>query len=262
MDKKLNSQAAELFAREFAACFGEALSKAAGSPVSFTVKDAPDLSKRSDKAVHFRVAVNDGGECFIEMYKPDVLAIGSKIVGDAASEYKAQCVPAVQQVIAAMLPKLEAKLGANYGDVRLAVEPVSDLVFGGMLVVSLMASGVGTEFPVLLYFSSRFDDALGGGAQQLSGSMQSSSYLNARNLDLVMDVELSVTLRFGQRELALREVLELESGSVIELDRRVDAPVELLLDGKVIAIGEAVIVDGNYGLRVTKVPQPITSHWN
>jgi flagellar motor switch protein FliN/FliY len=261
MDKKFNTQTAELFAREFAACFGEALSKAAGSPVSFTVKDAPDLSKRSDEAVHFRVAVNDGGECFIEMYKPDVLAIGSKIVGDAASEYKEQCVLA-QQVIAAMLPKLEAKLGANYGDVRLAVEPVSDLVFGGMLVVPLMASGVGTEFPVLLYFSSRFDDALRGGKQQLSGSMQSSSYLNARNLDLVMDVELSVTLRFGQRELALREVLELESGSVIELDRRVDAPVELLLDGKVIAIGEAVIVDGNYGLRVTKVPQPITSHWN
>jgi len=79
------------------------------------------------------------------------------------------------------------------------------------------------------------------------------------NLQLVMDVELNVTLRFGQRQLALREVLELTSGSVIELDRHVEEPVELLLDGKVIARGEAVVIDGNYGLRVTEVPQPVSA---
>lgn len=77
------------------------------------------------------------------------------------------------------------------------------------------------------------------------------------NLELVLDVELDVTLRFGQRMMTLREVLDLTSGSVIELDRQVDEPVELLLEGKVIARGEAVVVDGNYGLRVTEVPQPI-----
>jgi len=52
------------------------------------------------------------------------------------------------------------------------------------------------------------------------------------NLDLVLDVELNVTLRFGQRKLTLREVLELTSGAVIELDRQVEEPVELLLDAK------------------------------
>jgi flagellar motor switch protein FliN/FliY len=72
-----------------------------------------------------------------------------------------------------------------------------------------------------------------------------------------MDVELNVTLRFGQRQLTLREVLELTSGSVVELDRQVEEPVELLLEGKVIARGEAVVIDGNYGLRVIEVLQPI-----
>ena len=76
------------------------------------------------------------------------------------------------------------------------------------------------------------------------------------NLGLMLDVELNVLLRFGQRQLTLREVLELKSGSVIELDRRVDEPVELLLDGRVIARGEAAIVDGNYGLRVTEIVRP------
>jgi flagellar motor switch protein FliN/FliY len=74
-----------------------------------------------------------------------------------------------------------------------------------------------------------------------------------------MDVELNVTLRFGKRHLSLREVLELTSGSVVELDRQVDEPVELLLNGKVIAKGEAVVIDGNYGLRVSEVLQPVSS---
>jgi flagellar motor switch protein FliN/FliY len=79
----------------------------------------------------------------------------------------------------------------------------------------------------------------------------------AANLDLVMGVELNATLRFGQRQLSLREVLDLTSGSVVELDRQVDDPVELILDGRVVARGEAVIIDGNYGIRITEVLQPL-----
>ncbi len=79
------------------------------------------------------------------------------------------------------------------------------------------------------------------------------------NLDLVLDVELNVTLRFGQRQLALRDVLDLTSGSVVELDRLVDEPVELILDGRVVARGEAVIIDGNYGMRITEVLQHVVA---
>jgi flagellar motor switch protein FliN/FliY len=66
-------------------------------------------------------------------------------------------------------------------------------------------------------------------------------------------VELDVSLRFGQRQLSLREIGELRSGSVVELDRYVQDPAELLLGDRVVARGEVVIVDGNYGLRVTEV---------
>jgi flagellar motor switch protein FliN/FliY len=90
--------------------------------------------------------------------------------------------------------------------------------------------------------------------QELSGfSYPSVPEVNPGNLDLVLDVELKVILRFGQRQLPLREVLRLTSGSVVELDRQVDEPVELVLDGRVIARGEAVVVDGNYGMRVHEV---------
>jgi len=69
----------------------------------------------------------------------------------------------------------------------------------------------------------------------------------APELNRVIDVPLSVTLRFGQRNMRLRDVLELNSGALIE------DPVDLVLDDRVIARGEVVIVDGNYGLRVTEI---------
>jgi flagellar motor switch protein FliN/FliY len=82
-----------------------------------------------------------------------------------------------------------------------------------------------------------------------SAAAQSSN----RNLDLLLDIELGVTLRFGSRQMLLKDILELCSGSVVELDRRVEAPVDLLIDGRLIARGEVVIVEGNYGLRILQV---------
>jgi flagellar motor switch protein FliN/FliY len=72
-------------------------------------------------------------------------------------------------------------------------------------------------------------------------------------LSLLMDVQLGLTLRFGSRQMLLREVLDLNPGAVIELDRKVADPVDLLLDGKLVARGEVVVIDGDYGLRVTDV---------
>ncbi len=72
-------------------------------------------------------------------------------------------------------------------------------------------------------------------------------------LDLLMDVELAVTLRFGSRQLLLRDVLDLIPGSVVNLDRQVQEPVDVLLDGRLLARGEVVVLNGNYGVRVTDV---------
>jgi flagellar motor switch protein FliN len=76
---------------------------------------------------------------------------------------------------------------------------------------------------------------------------------NAGTLDLLMDVQLAMTMRFGTRRLLLREVLDLSPGAVVELDRKIQEPVELLLDGRLVARGEVVVIDGSYGLRVTDV---------
>jgi len=69
----------------------------------------------------------------------------------------------------------------------------------------------------------------------------------------LFDVGLGVKLRFGTRRMLLRDVLALSTGLVVELDNALDSPVDLLLDGRVIARGDVVVIDGKYGLRVTEV---------
>jgi flagellar motor switch protein FliN len=76
---------------------------------------------------------------------------------------------------------------------------------------------------------------------------------NPGNLDLILDIELPMSVRFGQAELSLLTLTRLGPGSVIDLHRSADEPVEVLISGKVVAKGEVVVVEGNYGVRVTEV---------
>jgi flagellar motor switch protein FliN/FliY len=75
----------------------------------------------------------------------------------------------------------------------------------------------------------------------------------SRTLDLLMEVELPVSISFGRAELPLREVLKLNSGSIVELNRTINDPVEIIVNNCVIARGEVVVVEGNYGVRIQQV---------
>lgn len=74
--------------------------------------------------------------------------------------------------------------------------------------------------------------------------------------ELLLDVELEASLRFGSREMPLGEILDLGPGDVVQLDRNVADPVDLLVGDKIVARGEVVLINGNFGLRVTEVAEP------
>lgn len=76
---------------------------------------------------------------------------------------------------------------------------------------------------------------------------------DAGNLDLILDIELQVVVRMGQTEMPLGELLKLTPGAIIELNRAADSPVDLLVNGKQIAKGEVVVVDGNFAFRITEI---------
>jgi flagellar motor switch protein FliN len=75
-------------------------------------------------------------------------------------------------------------------------------------------------------------------------------------LELLLDVELEASLRFGAREMPLGEILDLGPGDVVQLDRHITDPVDLIVGDKIVARGEVVLVNGNFGLRVTEVAEP------
>ena len=78
----------------------------------------------------------------------------------------------------------------------------------------------------------------------------------ANNIDLILDVALRVTVELGRATMSIREVLELGPGSVVELDRLAGEPVDILVNDHLIARGEVVVVDENFGVRVTEIITP------
>ncbi len=77
-----------------------------------------------------------------------------------------------------------------------------------------------------------------------------------QSMGLLCDIELEATLQFGTREMPLREVLELGPGDVVELDRHVSEPVDLVVGDRIVARGEVVVASGNFALRITQVATP------
>lgn len=76
---------------------------------------------------------------------------------------------------------------------------------------------------------------------------------NSKTLDLLLDVELPVSVSFGRAQLPLRDVVKLTTGSIVELNRTIGEPVEVIVNNCVIARGEVVVVEGNYGVRIHQV---------
>jgi len=89
-----------------------------------------------------------------------------------------------------------------------------------------------------------------------SGAGMSTGATLSPGVELLLDVELEASLRFGCREMPLGEILDLGPGDVVQLDRHVSDPVDLIVGDKIVARGEVVLVNGNFGLRITEVAAP------
>ncbi len=95
-------------------------------------------------------------------------------------------------------------------------------------------------------------EAAGSSAHQRNGTDPAGDSGNEALLDIALDARI----QFGAREMLLSELLDLSSGDVLELDRLINDPVDLLVGDQIVARGEVVVVGGNFGLQVTEVLQP------
>ena len=90
----------------------------------------------------------------------------------------------------------------------------------------------------------------------LAPTSVASGALGDPRIDMILDMELPLTVRFGRRELPLKELTSLAPGAVIDLGRSPDDPVDVLVSNQVIARAEVVVVGGNYGVRILDVVSP------
>jgi flagellar motor switch protein FliN/FliY len=77
------------------------------------------------------------------------------------------------------------------------------------------------------------------------------------NLDLIMDVGLQLSVELGRTHKKIKEILELAQGSILELDKLAGEPVDILINGKLLAKGEVVVIDEKFGVRVTEIISPL-----
>ncbi len=161
--------------------------------------------------------------------------------------------PAVQPCLAAA--------GAAYGQVvvetgvELTVEAAVTALGAGasptVVVVPLMADGdisaayaVSVTLPTVPRPRGTADGSLAGGLGRKAG------------LELLHDVEMEVTAELGRTRMTVRDLLSLAPGAVVELDRAAGSPCDLLVNGTLIARGEVVVVDEDFGIRITEIISP------
>ena len=77
--------------------------------------------------------------------------------------------------------------------------------------------------------------------------------VSAKNLDLIMDIDLEVKIRIGEKQMLIKDILDLKDGSIIELDKNIEEPMDILVNGKVVAQGVVVVVGGKFGVKITKI---------
>ncbi|MGS2742038.1 flagellar motor switch protein FliN [Halomonas sp. LS-001] len=98
-------------------------------------------------------------------------------------------------------------------------------------------------------------------AREASGDVfpplsQSTSHGSARDLEMIMDIPVKLTVELGRTKLTIKQLLELAQGSVIELEGLAGEPMDILINGYLIAQGEVVVIEDKYGIRITEIITP------
>ena len=183
---------------------------------------------------------------------------------DGAKEIASQIVGAMGTALSAqnVLPKLS--LTASKISFVTADEDVDIQDFAHGITFSFKTPAIDSQIKLMLDASVEaslnpqaqapsMDAAPAAAAPHHSGAPADLSGDEMRNMALLKEVKLPVTVRIGSKKMLLKDVINMDIGSVIELNQLANDPLDLLVDNHVIAQGEVVIVDGNFGIQITYI---------
>lgn len=100
-------------------------------------------------------------------------------------------------------------------------------------------------------------DAISQLADQIKTGDDALNKLKVQNLDFILDIPLKVSVELGRAQVVIKDLLQLGQGSVLELDKLAGEPLEVLVNGKLVARGEVVVVNEKFGIRLTDIISPL-----
>lgn len=231
------------------------------------------------------VKTNVSGDAFgaLMVMMPPVLAtalsdmmIGG--MGDAKESMNNDDLDATKEIISNVLGSLSTTIGAQkeLPKLNFTIESVIFVdekgeidisAYSTMMVFDFSLGSINSTF--ILLTDSLLDSAISSNAAvqpqataTAAATVASAAYhpvpapINdeeLKNIALLMDVKLIVRVRIGQKRMLLRDVINMDIGSIIELDQLANEPLDILVEGKKVAEGEVVIVDGNFGVQITNI---------
>lgn len=193
--------------------------------------------------------------------RPDETAVAASFVGAVSADVVVVAEDAVAEALAggavtladAVRPALEAASAAFGAGVLDAARtlPAAEAFGEGVQVFALTAGDT-----VQGWFGVRVRVPDVPGPRRPEAGAPAGAGEGGASLRVLYDVEMTLTAEIGRTRLPVRHVLDLVPGSVIELDRAAGAPADLMVNGRLIARGEVVVVDEDYGLRITEIIAP------
>jgi flagellar motor switch protein FliN/FliY len=271
-----------LVARLFAEAAGPALTSRLRRPVTVAVlgvEPAGDLAARLPLpwlCARAGYARGLAGAHHVIVAGPGALALGRALAGEAAGEAAELSAAhgdavrdAVGQVAGALASALTAHAGRPVGFQPVTAQVVADAsavpaelgVPGerGWLVRLEATAADGFRAELALTAASELAAELGAASAERAGSTASGSRRadgGTAGIDLILDVTLPVAVELGRARMQIQDILKLAPGSIVELDKAAGDPVEILINDRPIARGEVVVIDENFGVRLTSIVTP------
>ena len=243
----------------------EVFSQALGASWSVEIDSSAVVPTAETSFLYFQLSTSGGlqGNAAIQVKTPDALALAQKFLAEAvdpAAELNPDRKEALEELLRQIAGLAATALTSVFGETKLGISMIEPPTWQGVSNAFLASDGSGGKMTLELRLSPELLTSVSAPPapppareQAASPEVKAGAVTRDPAFDLLLGVNLSLTLRFAQRTLPLREVLDLNAGSIIDLHREVQEPADLLLGDKVIAKGQVVVVDGDYGLRITEV---------
>lgn len=231
------SEIADRFITELARVLGALLE------TETSIRPAAELTEPS--FVVSMVADGRAGEVRVHFVRADAEALAKATTGSAVEPSETTVHDTLREICAQAAASLDqgpAGAALSVASVQLADQPPDP---SATTAVEIVMAALGRTLRLGL-----------SGTLEPASTVERGQPARSQTLDVILDIELPLVVRFGRTELPLRTLTTLGPGSVVDLGRSPDAPVDVLISNRVVARGEVVIVSGNYGVRIRDVISP------